>query len=91
MFKKGNIPYNKGKKGWTNKGSFEKGHKVNLGKKNALEYKFTDEQLEKRKGENNYNWKGEKVGYFASHSWIIKNYGNAKFCQFNGHMAKKST
>jgi len=27
------IPHNKGKKGWTNNGSFKKGHKLNLGKK----------------------------------------------------------
>ena len=33
QFKKGGMPHNKGKKGWTNKGSFKDGHKDLVGKR----------------------------------------------------------
>ena len=46
IFKKGNIPFNKGKKGWMNKGSFKKGHSKAI---NAFTF---------GEGKLNYGWKG---------------------------------
>jgi hypothetical protein len=33
------------------------------------------------KGENNFMWKGDKVGYFALHSWISRVLGKPSFCE----------
>ena len=35
-------------------------------------------------GEKMANWKGNKVGYFALHSWIIRQLGKAKECSYCG-------
>lgn len=32
-------------------------------------------------GENNTNWKGDKVGYHALHMWIVRNYGKPMECE----------
>jgi hypothetical protein len=73
-FKKGLIPWNKGKKGlmptpWnkgikgihlSSKTEFKKGQLVN---------------------EKNFQWKGEDVGYGNLHSWIKRKLGKAKKCE----------
>jgi len=48
-FKKGNVPWNVGTKGIqkATSGSFKKGHKINLGKKNHLGKKHTEKTKEK--------------------------------------------
>lgn len=105
VFKKGNIPHNKDKKGWTNGGSFKKRHKIikgsekgqfkrnnkiNLGKKNALGYRHTKNALKKMSKENNHNWKGDNVGYSGVHNWLSKQFGKATLCEFDkSHKAKR--
>ena len=69
---------------------FKKGHKINLGKKNALGYEHTPKEIEMMSGENSGRWKGNKVGYSGSHSWLSKQFGKAKICEFNNfHIAKR--
>jgi hypothetical protein len=75
-FKKGNVPWNEGKKlpydVW-NKGT--KG----VVKENRTSFK---------KGENvadeNFAWKGDRVGYFALHTWMRRNFDWAEECKFCG-------
>ena len=33
-------------------------------------------------GENNYAWKGSKVGYEALHAWVYRKLGKANYCEF---------
>lgn len=37
----------------------------------------------KMSGTNNYNWKGDEVGYFGIHRWITRKYGRADHCSFD--------
>jgi hypothetical protein len=41
-------------------------------------------ELVKNQNENNHNWKGEKVGYCALHTWVKRKLGIAKKCEFCG-------
>lgn len=73
-FKKGCIPWNKDLKGVqkVNKGSIKKGeHK-------SVETEFKNDQL---CNENNFNWKGDDVGYFALHTWLFRKVGKATLCE----------
>ena len=85
-FKKGNIPWNTGKKGYKNSGSFKKGHKPYkywLGKEISLELsKAVTESNKRRNGEKASSWKGDEVGYTGLHKWISKLYGSPKICDF---------
>lgn len=38
----------------------------------------------KTKGENNFNWKGDDVGYDAIHEWVKRNLGKANHCELCG-------
>jgi len=73
-FKKGNIPWSKGKKGLhlSIKSEFKKGEHHSI----STEFK---------KGENtgsaNLKWKGDNVGYFSLHTWIYRKYGKADICE----------
>ena len=93
---KGFIPWNKGLKGihlspatefkkgirYSPKTEFKKGHKpknpIKKGERRGIETEFTREKTLK---ENNFKLKGEKVGYYGSHSWIQRNYGRARKCE----------
>ncbi len=73
-FKKGIIPWSKSQKGVTlNTGRthFKKGIHSSLGS----EFKIGDKRIV---GENNTNWKGDNVGYFALHSWVLRKLGQAR-------------
>ena len=35
-------------------------------------------------GENNWNWKGDKVGYYALHAWVERNLGKPQTCELCG-------
>lgn len=37
-----------------------------------------------RKGEKNFSWKGDKVGYRALHNWVKYWKGSPKICEFCG-------
>lgn len=40
------------------------------------------------KGERNYKWKGNKVGYNALHTWVYREKGNPPKCQICGESKK---
>lgn len=72
-YKKGQKPWNTNTRGLTkaNSGSIKKGeHK-------SVKTQFTTESSE---GENNYNWKGDAVGYHALHGWVRRTLGRAVEC-----------
>ena len=75
-FKKGMTPHNKGIS-MTEK---QKEHlrKTNRGKRFSPKTEFISEQL---KGEKNYKWKGDEVGYWGVHTWIQRTLGKAKECK----------
>ncbi len=39
---------------------------------------------DKMVGKDHWEWKGKDVGYRALHSWVIRNLGKAKKCQYCG-------
>ena len=73
-FKKGMIPWSKGTKGIVkpNSGSIKKGEHISP----DTEFK-NGENI----GEENHNWKGDSVGYYALHTWIKRTYGKANKCE----------
>ena len=68
----GNKPWNKNKKtGLVPRNAFKRGHTPwGKGKK-----------FLQTTGENNVNWKGENVGYFALHSWVKRHKGSPVECE----------
>ena len=91
-FKKGFTPWNKGLKGYSNGGTFKKGHK--LSKKSIIKLRKTRKKQGcpwligkpnyNIRGKKNGNWKGKGVGYFALHSWIRRMLGKVVKCDFCG-------
>ncbi len=73
-FKKGMIPWNKGTIGLTkvNSGVIKKGERRSMN---------TEFNSKNTTGEKNFNWKGDKVGYFGLHTWLQRNFGKANKCQ----------
>lgn len=67
MAKKGNIPWNKGKK-WSNKVK-KKISKSNTGKK-------------QKTGIESAHWIGNKVKYHSMHLWIRRVWGQPQYCEF---------
>lgn len=62
-------------------------HRLNISK--ALTGRKLSEQQCKEiglrvKGKQNYNWKGDKVGYVALHQWLVRTYGKATKCEYPG-------
>jgi len=58
------------------------GNKYNLGKRNALGYKHTEESLLKMREDKNPHWKGDRVGYVGLHMWVYKKLGKPDTCEF---------
>lgn len=93
-FKKGSKPWNKNKKGihLSPKSEFKKGFTPwNKGVKGAqLAWnkgllgthfsKKTEFKNGDNKGEQNYKWKGDGVGYWGLHSWVQRTLGKARKC-----------
>jgi hypothetical protein len=73
-FKKGIIPWIKGKKGIHNS------PKTEYIKGNHYSPK-TEFNAERVVGEKNSKWKGENVGYYGIHTWIKRHYGKADKCE----------
>ena len=43
-------------------------------------FRHTPETMLKFKGENNFKWKGDFVGYTALHTWVARELGKPKHC-----------
>jgi len=81
----GGVSYWKGKK-FTDemKENLSKAHK---GKKHS---KATKKKMGKaHKGDKAHNWKGDKVGYYALHSWVKRWKGIPKKCKHCGATNKE--
>lgn len=76
-FKKGYIPWNKGKHFITRdiKG---KTYEEIYGNDKAKKLR------EKRSNENNHNWKGDKAGHHSIHTWVRTRLGTPQKCDFCG-------
>jgi hypothetical protein len=73
----GQKAWNKGKKtGLIPKSAFKKGHKLSERTKQIIG--------ESSRGRNNWNWKGDKVGYNALHTWVSREYGKPYKCEMEG-------
>ena len=76
-FKKGMIPWNKGTRGVMkiNKTS------IRIGQHLSIKTEFVKDKV---LGENNWNWKGDTVGYYALHTWVYRHLGKPKICSHCG-------
>lgn len=81
-FKKGSIPWNKGKKGYITSSSFKNEHPDLVSEESRLS------AGEKHKGSLHHAWKGNQVGYNALHGWIKRNYGSPTKCEGCGFESK---
>ena len=72
--KKGRVSGFKGKKH-----SEETKRKMSLDRTGHLVTAETRKKLSLgKKGEKNYSWVGDKIGYSGIHTWIVRTYGPAK-------------
>ena len=64
---------------------FQKGNKINLGKKNGLGHKVSEQHKEiirlARSGDKNNFWKGDDVQYRQLHAWVNKYLPKPELCQ----------
>lgn len=89
-FPKGHIPWNKGKKDVYSKEILQKMREAKLlnptrywlGKKR--EGFWLNKKRLNIKGENNYAWKGNEVGYVGLHTWVRRELGKPKICEHCG-------
>jgi len=81
LFKRGCVAWNKGKKGV----SEETSRKMSLAQRGRKLFEETKQRIsESHRGENAYQWKGDKVGYRGLHRWINRELGRPQKCEFCG-------
>lgn len=76
-FKKGYIPWNKGKK--LSEKHIENLRIAHIGIKPSAE--SIEKRAEKMRGVKHFLWKGNNVGYYALHVWIKRNWGKPNKCE----------
>lgn len=88
---KGTSPHNKGVVGWTNEGSFSKGHaQTNSGRTHwTKELTQSKEFQNKRSGKMPTNdshrlWRGDSAGYGSKHAWVARKLGTPSKCEHCG-------
>lgn len=102
-FKKGHIPWNKGKKNPYSVETIQSMREAKLlnpvrfwlGKKRPNTKFWLGKKRGDIQGENNYAWKGDKVSYSALHHWVKRELGKPLECEHCGscknlHWANKS-
>ena len=75
-FKKGFIPWNKGKSGY----NLSDKHKINI----SIAQKRIGNKPPTMIGDKNHKWKGDKVGYRGLHDWVNDELGKAIKCEYCG-------
>jgi len=76
-FKKGIIPWNKGRIGVYSKETLDKFSKAHKG---AVGY-WLGKKRPEITGKKNVSWKGDSVGYGALHQWVYKHLGKPTKCE----------
>lgn len=66
---------------------FKKGKYEGYGFKKGFTPWNIGRKVESMRNEKHFNWKGNKVGYRALHSWIVRKMGKAIKCEFCGKTA----
>jgi len=79
-FKKGNIPWSKGKSDVFSKETLKKIGDASIGRKKSQETK--DKIGLANSGESNGNWAGKYVGMNGLHAWIQRRKPKPYFCEF---------
>lgn len=57
-------------------------------KKGAKKSENWKESMSERVGEKHSNWKGDEVGYYALHVWVVRHKGNPEYCENCGKKGK---
>ena len=85
-FKRGHVPWNKGEKGVYSEEHLKRLSEIKL--KNPVKYWLGKKRAE-MVGDNNWKWKGNKVGYEALHAWVRRQLGSPNFCEHCKNPKKK--
>ncbi len=88
-FKKGNIPWNKGKKAKDFPKlarALEKAHKATIG----LPPWNKGKRVESLQGYNSSSWKGDKVGRAGIYNWLYSKFGKPTGCERCGTYSTKT-
>jgi hypothetical protein len=74
----GQVPWNKGMRGFKHSGSFQKGHV------DFVPIESRTAAGEKMSNEKHPGWKGDRVGYAALHIWVARHKEKPKRCEHCG-------
>lgn len=89
-FKKGQTPWNKGKKDYLSEETKKRLSLERKGKRVSKETEFKKGNTPFNKGEKHLAnekhplWKGDEVGYEALHTWVARHYGKPNQCEVCG-------
>lgn len=85
--KKNSTWFKKGVSSW-NKGKKYKNPRMSAIHKGKHHSPSTEFKKGNNIGKKNNNWKGDRVGYFALHSWVYRKLGKPEVCEFCGSTGK---
>lgn len=65
---------------------FTEEHRKNIakGQVGRINKPWTEEEKDKVRNENNYNWKGDKASYSGIHKWVVRHKGRPDTCEMCG-------
>jgi hypothetical protein len=80
QFKKGSVPWNKGKKG-VQEGYWKGKKRPEIAGNSHYAYGKRRWDIS---NEHNYGWKGDDASYYAIHTWVTLNLGRPDKCEYCG-------